>query len=220
MARKKSDKENPRGVLNITEEPGKSRERLFAEVSASPETLSAVTARTYTQPGMGPLDLTECVSVMKDKAAAVRAGDLSGAESTLAAQAVALDAIFHELARRAALNMGEYLPAAETYMRLAMKAQSQCRTTLQALAEIKNPRPVAFVKQANIAHGPQQVNNGTPPDRLAPARAGNLESEQSKLLEASSDGEWMDIGATGAAGRSDKELAPVGEVHRTQNARG
>jgi len=30
-------------------------------------------------------------------------------------------------------------------------AQSQCRTTLEALAEIKNPRAVAFLKQANIA---------------------------------------------------------------------
>ena len=31
---------------------------------------------------------------------------------------------------------------------------------MEALAEMKNPHPVAFVKQANIAHGPQQVNNG------------------------------------------------------------
>jgi hypothetical protein len=39
------------------------------------------------------------------------------------------------------------------------KPQAQCRATIEALAEIKNPRPVAFVKQANIAQGPQQVNN-------------------------------------------------------------
>lgn len=50
--------------------------------------------------------------------------------------------------------MGEYLNATDTYLRLALKAQAQCRATLQTLAEIKNPRPVAFVKQANIAHGP------------------------------------------------------------------
>jgi len=30
---------------------------------------------------------------------------------------------------------------------LALKAQAQCRATLQTLAEIKNPHPVAFVKQ-------------------------------------------------------------------------
>jgi hypothetical protein len=36
-----------------------------------------------------------------------------------------------------------------TYLRLGLKAQSQCRATLETLAAIKNPRPVAFVQQAN-----------------------------------------------------------------------
>ena len=45
-------------------------------------------------------------------------------------------------------------------MRLSLKAQGQCRATLETLAVIKNP-PV-FAHQANIAHGPQQVNNTRP----------------------------------------------------------
>ena len=44
--------------------------------------------------------------------------------------------------------MNEHLPAAETYMRLALKAQSQCRATLETLANIKNP-PTVFARQAN-----------------------------------------------------------------------
>jgi hypothetical protein len=32
------------------------------------------------------------------------------------------------------------------------------RMTLESLATIKNP-PVVYARQANIAHGPQQVNN-------------------------------------------------------------
>lgn len=32
------------------------------------------------------------------------------------------------------------MEACETYLRLALKAQSQCRTTIEALAFIKNPR--------------------------------------------------------------------------------
>jgi transposase InsO family protein len=48
-------------------------------------------------------------------------------------------------------------------MRLALKAQSQCRATVEALAEMKNPKPVAYVQQANIANGPQQVNNNGVP---------------------------------------------------------
>ena len=47
------------------------------------------------------------------------------------------------------------------------KRQAQCRATLEALAEIKNPRPVAFVKQANISGGHQQVNNGMQPAQQA-----------------------------------------------------
>jgi hypothetical protein len=42
---------------------------------------------------------------------------------------------------------------------IAFRAQSQCRATLATLAAIKNPTSEAFVNQANIAHGPQQVNN-------------------------------------------------------------
>ena len=97
---------------------------------------------------------------MRNATQAVQAGNLSGLEATLTAQAVALNAIFNEMARRAALNMGEYIDATEVYLRLGLKAQAQCRATLQTLFEMKNPQPIAFVKQANIANGPQQVNNG------------------------------------------------------------
>lgn len=76
----------------------------------------------------------------------------------LNAQVNALNAIFAELSRRAALNMGEYPAATERYLRLAFKAQSHCRATVETLAAIKNP-PTVFAKQANIANGPQQVNN-------------------------------------------------------------
>ncbi|MDN8616544.1 hypothetical protein [Variovorax ginsengisoli] len=66
--------------------------------------------------------------------------------------------------------MGEHIGAMETYARLAMKAQCQCRTT----AEMKNP-PVVFARQANISNGPQQLNNGVPAgdaERAAQAHAG------------------------------------------------
>ena len=52
----------------------------------------------------------------------------------------------------------EYVDQVDRYMRLALKAQGQCRATLETLATIKNPL-VVFARQANIAQGPQQVNN-------------------------------------------------------------
>ena len=73
----------------------------------------------------------------------------------------ALQAIFMNLARRAASP--EYLKQWEAYLRMAMKAQNQCRMTLETLATIKNP-PVVFARQANINNGgQQQVNNGPVP---------------------------------------------------------
>ena len=57
-------------------------------------------------------------------------------------------------------NVGDYPQTVERYMRLALKAQAQSRATAETLHEMKYPKPVAFVQQANIANGPQQVNIG------------------------------------------------------------
>src|SRR5262249_46188418 len=51
-----------------------------------------------------------------------------------------------------------------------LKAQAQCRAALETLVDMKNPAPFAYVRQANIAHGPQQVNNAPPP-AAEPSRA-------------------------------------------------
>ena len=84
----------------------------------------------------------------------------------------------------------------------ALKAQSQCRATLETLAAIKNPAPVAFVRQANIAHGPQQVNNGPQPAADGVSRARESEIPPNKLLEHQ-HGERLDLGTVQASGRGD-----------------
>jgi hypothetical protein len=84
------------------------------------------------------------------------------------------------------------------YMRLALKAQSQCRATIETIAEMKNPKPIAFVQQANIAHGPQQVNNTANKPIRAGARVRENEIPQNKLLEAQ-NGARMDTGTQGEA---------------------
>jgi hypothetical protein len=147
-------------TLTVTDDgSGKSRSRNIAELGMSAVVTNAITASNFAKGSYGVLDLSESISVMKEKIAKVKAGDMSDVEATLIAQAVTLDTVFNELARRAALNMGEHLTATETYLRLAFKAQAQCRSTLETLAEVKNPRHATFVRQQNIA-GQQQVNNG------------------------------------------------------------
>jgi hypothetical protein len=60
-------------------------------------------------------------------------------------------------ARKAAYCV--YLNQLDVNLRLAQKARSQCRATLETLGAIKNPQPANFSHQANLAHGPRQVNN-------------------------------------------------------------
>lgn len=169
------------GTVTLHEEPGKTRERILADVTAEGVIANAHVMATFAKPVMGELHLAECVSALRAKAGTVNRGDLSSAEAMLIEQAAALNAIFAEMARRSALNMGEYLDATDRYMRLALKAQSQCRATLETLATIK-AGPAIFARQANIAHGPQQVNNGSAPSKCARAGADESESEKTGLL--------------------------------------
>ena len=180
-------------------------------------------ARTVLSPSIGAAVLAHSFSVHGDVGIAelylelvghcetVHGGSLARAESMLIAQAHSLEAIFTNMARRAALNAGEYRDSCETYLKLALRAQSQCRATLETLATIKNPPHVAFVKQANIAHGPQQVNNGVASE---PARVEEKPIEQSKLL-GSDHGERLDTETASATGRGDPIMATVGTVNRT-----
>ena len=156
-------------VLTVTQEEGKTRERQKAELGLSSTVANAVTSSNFAQGSFGVVELSEAVGVMREKIARVKAGDLSDVEATLTAQAATLDTVFNELARRAALNMGEHLGATETYLRLAFKAQAQCRATLETLAEVKYPKAATFVRQQNVAYQ-QQVNNGD--DNATITRAG------------------------------------------------
>ncbi len=195
-----------------TDETGKTREQKIAALAMDTVTRNAATVHKFSVQHFGATDLLETIDCLRIKTTRVCGGNLGEAESILTAQAVALDAIFTELAARAAGNMGQHLNAAETYMRLALKAQSQCRTTLEALAEIKNPRPLAFVKQANITAGPQQVNNGAALAKPA-ARAEKIVNPTNELLDVN-DGKRLDTRAQSATGEANRELASVEQIDR------
>lgn len=201
-------------TLTVTDdEGGKSRHRKIAELGLSSVVTNTVTASHFAKGSFGALDLSESISVMNEKIAKVKAGDMSDVEATLIAQAVTLDTVFNELARRAAANMGAHMTATETYLRLAFKAQAQCRSTLETLAEVKNPRQATFVRQQNIANQ-QQVNNGgaTSTRTAAPAHGKPSDQSNNELLEAQ-HGERMDTGTTGKAGGANPHLEAVGALH-------
>jgi len=145
----------------------------------------------------------------------VRENDMSSVETMLLAQAHTCDVIFNDFALRA--RGSDTMAKLEAYMRLALKAQQQSASTLRVLGEMKNPRPVAFIKQQNNAAGHQQVNNGTaPPESRAHERTTNQSNE---LLEQR-HGEWLDTGAASEAGRGNQAMETVGAVHRAEDSRG
>ena len=136
------------------------RQGMLVELILSPVVAAATTTREFSPAAIKTADLTKFIGAVSKAVETAMDSNLRLSEVTLSAQAIALDAMFNACAQRAALAGGTDIEAAETYLRLALKAQSQCRTTLLTLAEIKNPRPIAFVNQANFASGAQQVNNG------------------------------------------------------------
>ena len=132
----------------------------------------------------------------------VNQGDLSRPENMLLCQSITLDFLFSELAQQAHNNQ-TFIANYESIMRMAFRAQNQCRMTLETLANIKNP-PVVFAKQANISQGHQQINNGVPGQA---SRAEENKNLQSKLLvEAQNGGTALDIKATGEAVPVNSEL--------------
>jgi hypothetical protein len=150
-SRSKSSKKRDPDQITATARPNEDEAVGVARTVLQPTVQAAVTLKEFSKP-FGELDLDGLIESLREQTQAVNAGDLSRTEAMLAAQAHTLDSIFNNLAQRAALNMGEYLGACDTYLKLALRAQAQCRATLETLAEVKQPRSVAFVGQANIAH--------------------------------------------------------------------
>lgn len=163
---------SPAGALQVVRQPGEDNTMAMARTAASAVVRGTAAGCEFGKPLFGAgIDPTAYMGLLQQQADAVKAGDMSGIETMLMTQANTLDMVFNRLALQAIQN--PLMQQMDALLRLALKAQSQCRSTLEALADIKNPRPVAFVKQANIAHGPQQVNNAAPPQGTSTGDATN-----------------------------------------------
>lgn len=188
------------------------------ELVLSPMIQSAVGIQAWSK-FAGEVDLTELLKDLRDRVEKVQGGDMQPVEAMLYGQAMTLETIFTSLARRAAANDG--LKQFQANLTLALKAQAQCRATLEALAEIKNPRPVAFVKQANISHGPQQVNNGAATESGTVRASGHAHASENadrpnELLEHQ-HGNYLDTRAQSKAGGIDPHLEAVESGYRATN---
>jgi hypothetical protein len=201
-------------ALEVDRQPDEPMADALAHAVLRPTIEAAVTVRQYTKSTFGELSINVLVDDLAKQCALASDGTMKRGEAILTTQAHTLNAIFNYLARRA--QTAEYMPQLETYLRLGLKAQNQCRATLDTLATMKNPSTVAFVRQANIAHGPQQVNNTPQPVPDEASRAREFENPPNKLLEQQ-HGERLDGGTVQATVGADSSLEAVGEVHRPAN---
>ena len=189
------------GLEGITK--GMSESDIAARMSTR-QYMTAHAHRAYAGFGKEMVSVTSIDAELRANGDAVVAGDLGRIERALTSQFLTLDTIFANLAERSSRQ--EYIKQMETYLRLALKAQAQARSTAEALALLKNPMP--YIRQANIANGPQQVNNGQSA-AAAPLHAGDFETAPNKLLEAD-HGNYLDTRAQGATSRVNQTVAAVG----------
>lgn len=189
--------------------PDEAPARTVARCLSDPATRAAGTINMLYRGVSAEGDVNGYIAELQHQARTANAGDLSRSEAMLSTQANTLDALFHTLIGWALNHVKEGGNPAyfETCMRLGFKAQSQSRATIETLSEIKNPRQVAFVKQANIAGGHQQVNNG-----MQPSGAREIETQPTELLEQQY-GERLDTGAASATGRANQTMETVGTVN-------
>jgi hypothetical protein len=157
------------------------------------------------------IDVPGLLATLRDQAKAVSSGDLSRVEALLTNQADSLQALFVAMVERSLRQ--EFVAYVEPYMRLALKAQSQCRATLQTLAEIRNP-PVIYARQANVTSGPQQINNNLD---LSRTRENPIPPSQ---LSGGANALHPDSRASSDAGRDDLQMEAVAEVHGAKDTRG
>jgi len=205
--------------LEVQGDAGESQAAAFAKAALRPTVQAGITATKLLEPYFTEPDLNELIKALLGHVAAAGKGDLSRAEAMLVSQAQTLDLLFNKLTRQAVHNIGSYPETVALYMKLALRAQSQCRAVAETLHEMKNPRPVAFFQQANIANGPQQVNNGgaAPPHG---SRAGENQKRPNELLEDIGDGKRLDGRATQSAAASNPKMATVGECNWPQDSTG
>ena len=157
---KPADSMQPNNTLAVKQVADETGAQAVARNVLNPGFRHALTASTFANKMLGTSiehpGLMDYVDHVIKIAGEAKDGELAIASKLLATQALILDTMFTELARRSALNMSEYIGATESYGRLALKAQSNCRATLEALAKLHQPREQT-VKHVHVNEGGQAV---------------------------------------------------------------
>jgi hypothetical protein len=178
-------------TLSVEKASVHTEEEKRASIALAPEFKAAVTAQAYA-PLIGQTDLASVLKRLGEMSNGSVKDNARDLEYMLASQAIALDSIFNRLAIQAHASIGKHPKVVDTYLRLALKAQNQCRATAETLANLKSPRQ--YISQTNVATALQV----------------NIER----------DGHHVDARTKGSHAASDSNVEALGEVHGATDLRG
>ena len=165
----------------------------IAQLAVSPEMSSQrVLAAAERNKGLDEhLDIPQLMAVLKAESERLSEGKSEDIGPILANQALALQSLFSRLTESALSQ--SHMSNIEAFMRLALRAQSQCRATLETLSSL-NKAPTVFAQQANVATN-QQINYSQ----------NQLSGDEDELRQ--------DTRASGAEKAVNPEMEALGEIH-------
>jgi hypothetical protein len=153
-------------VTSITQKlrPGETEDERLAELIVSPTSRTAFLHYALAAKLFGPREghkdqrasFDGMAAELTKQQDAAASGDMRRASDLLILQAHVLDAMFADFMHRALDNAGTYPDAMQRYMTLAMKAQTQSRTAIEALARIHQPRE-QIVRHVHVNEGGQAI---------------------------------------------------------------
>ena len=147
------------GKMEVVKRDDEKVGRTLARITLDPQTRNSNLAMSFGSQMFGDRlkpEIAESSAVLGEEIQRAMKGDLSLATRIFTSQAISLDTLFTEMAGRAGNNLGQYPDTADRYMRLALKAQGACRSTLEALAKLHQPREQT-VKHVHVNSGGQAV---------------------------------------------------------------
>ena len=176
-------------ALRIDQQRNETPAEALAHALLRPTFQAAVTLVHYNK-DFGEIGTNTLIADLRKQCELASNGNLARAEALLMTQAHTLDAIFNNLARLAALNMGENLPAVEMYLRLALKAQVQCRRNSRNSRGDQKPATGSFCPAGEHRARPAAGEQRTGSTRGTHARAGNRNPAEQTIGGA----EWRTAG--------------------------
>lgn len=205
---KKKQPVNTSNTLPVHCKEGGDEAKALAETLIRPTVQAARTIKAFEPTEM---DLGALIGSLVDQTNLASGGDMKRMEALLVNQAHALDTVFGYYMRKA--RDSQYLEHLKIYANLGLRAQSQCRASVEALAEIKNPRPYIQNNKAQY----QQVNNGVRMGKEKPLAHGEENPKTANKLLEDNTHEWMDTGTQSTASGTDKDLEALGTKHRPED---